>query len=122
MKKLFLILILIAGFYSLGQGKAYAASAKINNVTNKTLGFNKLNSIEHNLLKAGPAEAASLTNISGQLFAYLAVISLMVWIIQNLLFGDKGIKEFMLFAFLIMFVRGMLAGYNLFFVGTVNMF
>ncbi|MCL4496530.1 MAG: type IV secretion system protein [Deltaproteobacteria bacterium] len=122
MKKLILILILIAGFYSLGQGKAYAASAKINNVTNKTLGFNKLNSIEHNLLKAGPAEAASLTNISGQLFAYLAVISLMVWIIQNLLFGDKGIKEFMLFAFLIMFVRGMLAGYNLFFVGTVNMF
>ncbi len=122
MKKLFLILILFISFLAAFQGKAFAASAKINNVNPKTLAFNKLGSIEHNLLKAGPEEAASLTNISGKLFAYLAIISLVVWVIQNLLFGDKGIKEFILFAFLIMFVRGMLAGYNLFFVGTVNMF
>jgi hypothetical protein len=97
-------------------------SAKVNNVNSKNLAFNKLGSIEHNLLKAGPQEAASLTNISGQLFAYLAIIALVLWSIQNLLFGDKGIKEFMLFIFFVMFVRGMLAGYNLFFVGSVNMF
>ncbi|MHB8232086.1 MAG: type IV secretion system protein [bacterium] len=122
MKTLFIFLclfILIAGM----PAKCFAAkSAKVNNVTHSTLAFNKLGSIEHNLLKAGPQEAASLTNISGQLFAYLAIIAMVLWSIQNLLFGDKGIKEFMLFIFFVMFVRGMLAGYNLFFVGTVNMF
>ncbi|MCL4322031.1 MAG: type IV secretion system protein [Deltaproteobacteria bacterium] len=124
MKNLFLLLvsvILLTAF----SGTAYAAAkpAKVvNNVTNKTLAFNKLGAIESNLLKAGPQEAKSLTNVSGKLFAYLAVISLIVWVIQNLLFGDKGIKEFFVFALFIAFVRGLLAGYNLFFVGTVNMF
>ncbi|RZD18989.1 MAG: hypothetical protein EVG15_02485 [Candidatus Acididesulfobacter diazotrophicus] len=103
-------------------GAAPAPAPTVNNVTGGNIAFNKLNSIEHNLLKAGPQEAASLTNISGQLFAYLAVIAMVLWSIQNLLFGDKGIKEFMIFIFFIIFVRGMLEAYNLFFTGTVSMF
>lgn len=103
-------------------GAAPVAAPTVNNVTGGNIAFNKLNSIEHNLLKAGPQEAANLTNISGQLFAYLAVISLVLWVIQNLLFGDKGIKEFMIFIFFLMFVRGMLSAYNLFFTGAVSMF
>jgi hypothetical protein len=98
-------------------------SAKVNNVNSSNFAFNKFDSIEENLLKAGPQEAQSLTNVSGKLFAYLAVISLIVWVIQNLLFGDKGIKEFFVFALFIAFVRGLLVAYNFFFVdGVVNMF
>ncbi len=72
--------------------------------------------------QAGPKIAANLTNASGQLFFYLAVISLILWSIQNLMFGDKGIKEFMLYFFFLMVVRGLLAGYNFFFVGGVAVF
>ncbi len=72
--------------------------------------------------QAGPKIAANLTNASGQLFFYLAVISLILWSIQNLMFGDKGIKEFMLYFFFLIVVRGLLAGYNFFFVGGVAVF
>ena len=72
--------------------------------------------------QAGPKIAANLTNASGQLFVYLAVISLILWSIQNLMFGDKGIKEFMLYFFFLMIVRGLLAAYNFFFVGGVAVF
>jgi hypothetical protein len=72
--------------------------------------------------QAGPKIAANLTNASGQLFFYLAVISLILWSIQNLMFGDKGIREFMLYFFFLMVVRGLLAGYNFFFVGGVAVF
>ena len=72
--------------------------------------------------QAGPKIAANLTDASGQLFFYLAVISLILWSIQNLMFGDKGIKEFMLYFFFLMVVRGLLAGYNFFFVGGVAVF
>ena len=72
--------------------------------------------------QAGPKIAANLTDASGQLFFYLAVISLILWSIQNLMFGDKGIREFMLYFFFLMVVRGLLAAYNFFFVGGVAIF
>lgn len=72
--------------------------------------------------QAGPKIAANLTDASGQLFFLLAVISLILWSIQNLMFGDKGIKEFFLYFFFLMVVRGLLAGYNFFFVGGVAVF
>jgi hypothetical protein len=85
--------------------------------------FSLIYQVQSAVSKAGPQIAQNLANISGQLFAYLAIISLIVWVIQNLLFGDKGIKEFFVFALFIAFVRGLLAGYNLFFVGgVVNFF
>ena len=72
--------------------------------------------------QAGPKIAANLTDASGQLFSYLAVISIILWSIQNLMFGDKGVKEFMLYFFFLMVVRGLLAAYNFFFVGGVAVF
>lgn len=99
------------------------ASAQVNNVINSNAAFNVFNKIQNDLLKTGPTLAGSLTNISGTLFSYLAIIAMVLWSIQNLLFGDKGIKEFFIFALFIAFVRGLLAGYNFFFVdGVVNMF
>jgi hypothetical protein len=72
--------------------------------------------------QAGPKIAANLTDASGRLFFLLAVISLILWSIQNLMFGDKGVKEFMLYFFFLMVVRGLLAAYNFFFVGGVAVF
>ena len=72
--------------------------------------------------QAGPKIAANLTTASGQLFYFIAVISLILWSIQNLLFGDKGIKEFMLYLFFLMVVRGLLAAYSFFFVGGVAVY
>ena len=72
--------------------------------------------------QAGPKIAANLTDASGRLFFLLAVISLILWSVQNLLFGDKGIKEFFLYFFFLMIVRGLLAAYNFFFVGGVAVF
>ncbi|MHB1645619.1 MAG: type IV secretion system protein [bacterium] len=94
----------------------------VSNLTNSNAAFNVFNKIQNGLLKTGPTLASSITNISGTLFSYLAVIALILWAIQNLLFGDKGIKEFMLFAFFIVFARGLLAAYNLFFVNGVVYF
>ena len=90
-------------------------------------GFNKdfglIYQMQHAISKAGPQVASNLANVSGQLFAYLAVISLILWSIQNLMFGDKGIKEFFLYFFFLMVVRGLLAAYNLFFEeGVVQFF
>ncbi len=84
--------------------------------------FKQVYSMGNAIAAAGPKLAARLADVSGQLFAYLAVISIILWSIQNLMFGDKGVKEFMLYFFFLMVVRGLLAGYNFFFVGGVAVF
>ncbi|MHB1665332.1 MAG: type IV secretion system protein [bacterium] len=140
MKKLSLILILFISLafvcksYALGNGTGNlgatpaqvaqataaagaptAAAPTVNNVSTSNLALNQFGKIEADLLKTGPQIAAKLSNVAGTLFDYLAVIALIVWAIQNLLFGDKGIKEFMLFILFLAFARGMLEAYNLFF-------
>ncbi len=88
-----------------------------------TKDFGLMYQMQNSIAKAGPLVASNLANISGQLFAYLAVISLILWSIQNLMFGDKGVKEFFLYFFFLMIVRGLLAGYNFFFEeGVVQFF
>ncbi len=88
-----------------------------------TKDFGLMYQMQSSIAKAGPQVASNLANISGQLFAYLAVISIILWSIQNLMFGDKGVKEFMLYFFFLMVVRGLLAGYNFFFEqGVVQFF
>ena len=99
------------------------AATAINAVNNQNAMFNTFGSIESGLLKAGPQLSSTLTDVSGQLFSYLAIIALIMFSIKELMFGDKGIKEFMIFFFFLMFARGLLAAYNLFFVdGVVYMF
>jgi len=95
---------------------------QINNVTSQNSAFNVFNAVDADLLKAGPQVAKKLVGASGRLFDYLAVIAIVLWSIQNLLFGDKGIKEFMIFFLFLAFAKGLLAGYGFFFGGTVNMF
>jgi hypothetical protein len=90
--------------------------------TNFSLIYRKVYFYGRAIDKAGPQIAGRLTDASGQLFFYLAVISLILWVIQNLLFGDKGAKEFFLYFLFLMVVRGLLAGYNFFFVGGVAVF
>ena len=71
---------------------------------------------------AGPQIAGRLTGVSGQLFSYLAAIALVMFSIKELMFGDKGIKEFIIFFVFLAFARGLLAGYQLFFVQGVAVF
>jgi hypothetical protein len=88
-----------------------------------TKDFGLIYQVQNSLAKAGPQIAVNLANISGQLFSYLAIIALVMFSVKELMFGDKGIKEFMIFFLLLMFARGLLAAYNLFFVdGIVNFF
>ena len=85
--------------------------------------FKQVYSMGNAIAAAGPKLAARLADVSGQLFAYLAVISIIMWSIQNLMFGDKGVKEFFLYFFFLMIVRGLLADYDFFFVqGVANFF
>ncbi len=85
--------------------------------------FKQVYSMGNAIAAAGPKLAGRLANVSGKLFAYLAVISLILWSIQNLMFGDKGVKEFFLYFFFLMVVKGLLAEYNFFFVqGVANFF
>lgn len=72
--------------------------------------------------QAGPKIAANLTGVSSQLFTYLAVISLILFAVKELMFGDKGLKEFMIFFLFLAFARGLLAAYQLFFVQGVAVF
>jgi hypothetical protein len=100
-----------------------AAKGVKNNPNDFLKQFSMLDQVQNAISTAGPAISQNLANISGQLFAYLAVISLILWSIQNLMFGDKGIKEFFLYFFFLMVVRGLLAAYNFFFVqGVANFF
>jgi len=108
-------------------GTTTSGTSKKGSVKNNPQGFLKQFNILYQVHKAistaGPQIAQNLANVSGQLFDYLAVISLVVWAIQNLLFGDKGIKEFMIFSLFLAFARGLLAAYNFFFVdGVANFF
>ncbi|MHB1646720.1 MAG: type IV secretion system protein [bacterium] len=96
-------------------GAPTAPAPTVNNVSTSNLALNQFGKIETDLLKTGPQIASKLNNVAGTLFDYLAVIALVVWSVQNLLFGDKGIKEFMLFILFLAFARGMLEAYNLFF-------
>ena len=85
--------------------------------------FKQVYSMGNAIAAAGPKLAARLADVSGKLFAYLAVISLIMWSIQNLMFGDKGVKEFFLYFLFLMVVKGLLAEYNFFFVqGVANFF
>jgi hypothetical protein len=108
-----------------GCGPAPAKTAAFTKSTGAgfTKDFGLMYQMQNSIAKAGPQVASNLANISGQLFAYLAVISLILWSIQNLMFGDKGVKEFFLYFFFLMIVRGLLAGYNFFFEeGVVQFF
>ncbi len=122
MKKLLIVLTLF--FLVLCTSTpAFAAPPNVNNVTTSNLAFNQFGKIEANMLKTGPALGATLSGISSTLFNYLAIIALVLFAVKELMFGDKGIKEFMLFAFFIIIVKGFLEGYNLFFNdGVVYMF
>ena len=85
--------------------------------------FKQVYSMGNAIAAAGPKLAARLADVSGKLFAYLAIISIIMWSIQNLMFGDKGVKEFFLYFLFLMVVRGLLADYNFFFVqGVANFF
>ena len=85
--------------------------------------FKQVYSMGNAIAAAGPKLAARLADVSGKLFAYLAVISIIMWSIQNLMFGDKGVKEFFLYFLFLMVVRGLLADYDFFFVqGVANFF
>ena len=121
--------------YCVQNSKTTTTSSKTTTTSSKTTTFTKptgagftkdfglMYQMQNSIAKAGPQVASNLANISGQLFAYLAVISLILWSIQNLMFGDKGVKEFFLYFFFLMVVRGLLAGYNFFFEeGVVQFF
>ena len=91
--------------------------------TELTKDFGLIYQVQNSIAKAGPATAVSLAGISGELFSYLAIIALVMFSVKELMFGDKGIKEFMIFFLFLAFARGLLAAYNLFFVdGIVNFF
>ena len=91
----------------------------INAVSNQNAMFNTFGSIESGLLKTGPQLSATLTDVSGELFSYLAIFALIMFSVKELMFGDKGIKEFTIFFLFLMFARGLLAAYNLIFVDGV---
>ncbi len=71
---------------------------------------------------AGPKIGANLASVSGTLFSYLAVIAIVMFAVKEMMFGDKGAKEFMIFILFLAFARGLLAAYNLFFVDGVAVF
>ena len=95
------------------------AAKAINAVSNGNAMFNTFGRIESGLLKSGPQLSSTLTDVSGQLFSYLAIIALIMFSVKELMFGDKGIKEFIIFFLFLAFARGLLAAYNLFFVDGV---
>ena len=102
---------------------ATSGTPAVNAVTQTNAMFNTFGRIESGLLKTGPQLSSTLTSVSGQLFSYLAIIALIIFAVKELMFGDKGIKEFMIFFLFLAFARGLLAAYNLFFVqGVVYMF
>ena len=122
MKKILLLILVVFLVLAATSGRALAAKSP---PTGKgfTKDFSLLYQVQHSLAKAGPRLAVNLANISGKLFSYLAIIVLVMFSIKELMFGDKGIKEFMIFFLFLMFARGLLAAYNLFFVdGIVNFF
>ena len=104
------------------------ASSSLNSSSPPTGGgftkdFGLIYQVQNSLATAGPQIAVNLANISGQLFSYFAIIALIMFSVKELMFGDKGIKEFFIFFLFLMLARGLLAAYNLFFVdGIVNFF
>jgi len=121
-KKISLILILVFTILAFSSNAVFAKGIKAH-PHDFLRQFSIIYNTQNAIATAGPQIAQNLANISGQLFDYLAVISLVVWTIQNLLFGDKGIKEFFIFFLFLAFARGLLAAYNFFFVqGVANFF
>lgn len=118
MKKIFLVLVI---FLVLAGTAGTASAAPTGRGFTKDFGL--IYQVQNSLAKAGPRIAVNLANISGQLFSYLAIIALVIFAVKELMFGDKGIKEFIIFFLFLAFARGLLAAYNLFFVdGIVNFF
>ena len=130
MKKiLILAAFLVLGIVLISNSVFAMSTAPANNSSAAPTGggftkdFGLIYQVQNSIAKAGPETAVSLAGISGQLFSYLAVISLIIFAVKELMFGDKGIKEFMIFFLFLAFARGLLAAYNLFFVdGIVNFF
>ena len=111
MKKIIILLVLAVSLFAMPR-PLFAATVgnNFNKYTNTLIG-----NAEQAIMTAGPTLAAKLVGVSGQIFNYLAVIAVVLFAVKEILFGDKGIKEFMIFFLFLIFAKGLLMAYNLFF-------
>ena len=103
MKRIFSVFLILGIILISNSAYAGTKSGPVNAVTQKNAMFTTFGRIESGLLKSGPQLSATLTDVSGQLFSYLAIIALVMFSVKELMFGDKGIKEFMIFFLFLMF-------------------
>ena len=118
MKKIIILLFLAVSLFT-APHIAFSAVVGANFNQHFTSG---IGNAENAIAKAGPALANRLVGVSGEIFNYLAIIAVVLFAVKEILFGDKGIKEFMIFFLFLAFAKGLLMAYNLFFYDGVYIF